>query len=1012
MTTALEAYDQGRLPEAQQEAEQVRQRHPDNGLALTLLGWVSLQRYQPQEALAFFKRVRAPDWRAVVGEALARYRLGDAAGAYELVRQARQKLPPSPYLAVMSGYFSLMAGQVAEAQKDLESIASQASPAALLAGSLLAQMYVAQNRKEAALSQASQVLSQAPDSPLAHLTMGVVKLSLFDRTAAQAQFEKALALDPNLLEAYLYLGRLLLGGEYLNQAVKIANRALSIAPNDAEVLSLAGFVRLAHRDYSGAFKFFNRALAANPYLGEPYIGLGIYHFRYREKDQALADMLAATLLDPRMSSYQSELGKSLYQVRAFDKSLEVYDYAKKLDPLDPTPYFYKGIALTDLNRPGEAVQEINKSIELNDNVAMFRSRSLLDQDLAVRNVSLAKAYQQLGLNEWGYSKAVTAVNYKPYDSSAHLFLRDIIIGARSSTEAPFLTAGLLFATQGTESALYRVLSRANQNTYSNLQMEGTESLGITNDFTPMFEMPYARLGAAGGIGAAERSRLNQDYQGLIYGGTPGTAALAFGRYINNSQVNWPSASTLNFFDGKEQTVDVQANAKWEPTVKGTLSGFFEYAQSNLNNYSSFRTMDANLNTIDKSPFNTSVGRTRFYELAYYHRFNPDSAFLVYYNYREFFQHNNQNIPTYFVNLNFPLQDFEIRTFDRASHNIQIQQHLSASFLGRHNFIGGFDYFTIPGASQRQSATFIGSGFLQGPTVFDFQSPQWNYSFYLLDYWRPMKNLVLELSLFKDLFKGLSQGFQTNIYRSMWSPSLGVNYQFELNGSLHVLRGVVGRWLNTHFVYLPLLLPSETAGFPWTIDTFPGTELRQAGVSWEAQWNPLTFTVLRLNALRVSTPTFFTDNTSANFNEFPTYQTWQRYQASLVLNRILLSSLGLSAGIMGKRVIPDLSFNDFRFDSLFKLQAFSEINAFIGLAYMHPQGWLARIKPLLVTQFGNMEGHKADNPFVILNLTAGPGIPQQTRFCPAGIAKSFQSPAILLPGALPGPRVFKPAPVSF
>ena len=133
-------------------------------------------------------------------------------------------------------------------------------------------------------------------------------------------------------------------------------------------------------------------------------------------------MLTATLLDPRAASYQTELGKALYQTRSFGRALEVYDYAKTLDPKDPTPYFYKGIGLSDLNRPGEAIQEINKSIELNDNVAMFRSRSLLDQDLAVRNYSLAKSYQQLGLNEWAYSKAVTAVKYYPHESSAHLFL--------------------------------------------------------------------------------------------------------------------------------------------------------------------------------------------------------------------------------------------------------------------------------------------------------------------------------------------------------------------------------------------------------------------------------------------------------------------------------------------------------------------------------------------------------------------------------------------------------------
>ena len=612
--------------------------------------------------------------------------------------------------------------------------------------------------------------------------MGVVKLSLFDQAAAQSQFEKALALDPNLLEAYLYLGRLMLGSEYLGRAWNIVNRALRLAPHDAEVLSLAGFVRLAYRDFSGAFAFFNQAVAANPYFGEPYIGLAIYHFRYREKDQALTAMLTATFLDPRVSSYQSELGKALYQVRAFDKSLEVYDYAKKLDPLDPTPYLYKGIALTDLNRPGEAVQEINKSIELNDNVAMFRSRSLLDQDLAVRNTSLAKSYQQLGLTEWAYSKAVTAVNNHPFDSSAHLFLRDVIIAARNGSEAPFLTPGLLFATQGAEAALYRVLSHANQNTYSNLQMEGTEALGLTNDYTSMFEMPYMRLGVAGGIGAGEGSQPIQDYQALIYGGAPGVAALGYGRYIDDKAKSWPSAATLDSYNSRQRLYDIQANAKWEPTVQGTLSGFFEYPESKVDNHSTFRTVDPMMGIIYQSLDENIVRRTRLYELSYYYRFNPEAAFLAYYAHREYPSHFIQNLSM--DNGGFPLDQNFTRTFDRNSHNVQVQQHLRASFLGQHNFIGGFDYYTIPGVSQRQSLTLTSPPLLLGTWDFDFQPPQWNYSFYLLDYWRPFKNLVLELSLFKDLYKGVSEGYQTNIYRSMWSPSFGANYQFEIDGIQH------------------------------------------------------------------------------------------------------------------------------------------------------------------------------------------------------------------------------------
>jgi tetratricopeptide (TPR) repeat protein len=134
----------------------------------------------------------------------------------------------------------------------------------------------------------------------------------------------------------------------------------------------------------------------------------------------LAEILTSTLLEPRVSLYQSFLGKAFYQMRIFDKALETYEYAKTLDPKDPTPYLYKGIALSDLKRPGEAIQEFNRSIELNDNRAVFRSPLMLDRDLAVRNYNLAYAYNNLGLGDWAYSKALTAVKRDPTNSSAQL----------------------------------------------------------------------------------------------------------------------------------------------------------------------------------------------------------------------------------------------------------------------------------------------------------------------------------------------------------------------------------------------------------------------------------------------------------------------------------------------------------------------------------------------------------------------------------------------------------------
>ena len=56
-----------------------------------------------------------------------------------------------------------------------------------------------------------------------------------------------------------------------------------------------------------------------------------------------------------------------------------------------------------------------------------------------------------------------------------------------------------------------------------------------------------------------------------------------------------------------------------------------------------------------------------------------------------------------------------------------------------------------------------------------------------------------------------------------------------------------------------------------------------------------------------------------------------------------------------------------------------MNAFVSLAYLHPNGWLARIKPFIVQQWGEIEGHKADIPFVILNLALGREFPNKRGF---------------------------------
>jgi hypothetical protein len=76
------------------------------------------------------------------------------------------------------------------------------------------------------------------------------------------------------------------------------------------------------------------------------------------------------------------------------------------------------------NRPVEALQDLQKSIELNDNRAVYRSRLLLDQDLAARTVNLAQIYRDTGFDQLAVAEARKAVAMDPNGYAAHQFLAD------------------------------------------------------------------------------------------------------------------------------------------------------------------------------------------------------------------------------------------------------------------------------------------------------------------------------------------------------------------------------------------------------------------------------------------------------------------------------------------------------------------------------------------------------------------------------------------------------------
>ncbi len=121
---------------------------------------------------------------------------------------------------------------------------------------------------------------------------------------------------------------------------------------------------------------------------------------------------------------RSYLGKAYFEEKRYNLAEAQFDMAKALDPNDPTPWFYDAIQKQTQNRPVEALWDLQKSIELNENRAVYRSKLLLDRDQAARGSSLARIYDNLGFEQRALMETAKSLSLDPGSHSSHRFLSD------------------------------------------------------------------------------------------------------------------------------------------------------------------------------------------------------------------------------------------------------------------------------------------------------------------------------------------------------------------------------------------------------------------------------------------------------------------------------------------------------------------------------------------------------------------------------------------------------------
>jgi tetratricopeptide (TPR) repeat protein len=409
----------------------------------------------------------------------------------------------------------LSVGRVEEARADIDR-ALALDPTNATAYALRAVIAVAQNSAYLALEDARRAVDLDPRSAAAKIALSYAEQAQFQIEAARDTLKQAVKDDPENALAWARLSELWLMLGYRERAVKTAKRARNLAPELARAQTVLGFAALAAIDTEKAKRAFRKAIAIDSANPLPRFGLGLATIRAGDLEKGTGDIEIAVALDPNNSLLRSYLGKAYFDERTtnpltyFEQlvnnfpnqenklAAEQFAIAKELDPKDPTPWLYDAIRLQSENRPVEALRDIEKSIELNDNRAVYRSRELLDEDRAARGTSLARIYNDLGFQQLGINEATKSLGYDPSSAAAHRFLSDVY--ATRPRHEIARASELLQAQLLQDININPVQPSVVENDLNIITSGGPARPGF-NEFTPLFERNTAQLNASGLVGS-------------------------------------------------------------------------------------------------------------------------------------------------------------------------------------------------------------------------------------------------------------------------------------------------------------------------------------------------------------------------------------------------------------------------------------------------------------------------------------------------------------------------------
>ncbi len=707
-------------------------------------------------------------------------------------------------------------GRVDEAQVAIDQ-AKVLSPDNAKSLSLEAIVAIAKNRSDQALGLASHAVKQDPKSVAAKIALSYALQAKFQLEEALQTMEQAVRQKPDHALAWARIAELQLSTGDHDTALVSAQKAQTLNPLLARTQIILGFAALAQAGIEDAQQAFEHAieLDANDPLAR--LGLGLAKIRQGKVEAGTRDMEAAVSLDPNNAVLRSYLGKAYYELKNTDYATTELAIGKEQDSKDPTPWFYDAILKQTTNRPVEALHDMQKAIELNDNRAVYRSNLLLDDDLAARSASLGRIYNDLGFQQRGLVEGWKSVNTAPSNYSAHRLLADNYASLRRHETArvsELLQSQLLQPANVTP--IQPRLAESNL-----LILDGLgPSIPSFNEFNPLFAKNRLALQASGIVAG------NNTYgDEVVVSGLKNNLSYSLGQYHYET-------------DGFRPNNDLEQNI---------YSGFMQYqftpnfSAQVEGRYNEFESGDLAIHfqPVEDTDERTH-SRTYFGRLGLHYEPIKNNHLLASVIYNDADQRQKDSIV---IDQSYTAEGQYL--FDSDNINIIVggghyHSYGEAKFLRASNQI----FPDLNNPEEFGDINIVG-GFEGQPLNQDESQSNG----YVYAYVKPWQNLMATFGLSMDAYQ--TMGFQ----RNQINPKFGINWQI-LPSTL--IRAAAFQSVKRALSSNQTLEPTQVASFNQFFDDFNGAKTKRYGLAIDHQYNPSMFAGLEASLREIDYPVRLSD----------------------------------------------------------------------------------------------------------------------------------------------------------